>query len=94
MHINIHIHEYAYAYAYVKCANKTFETFVSGAALRTNLSPFSSFILITRPTNREATLVASNKQVSVDSQPYFVSTYLTNLTIQVLQWLRLHHHSM
>jgi len=73
--------------------NSTFETLVSGLALRTKLSPLPSFILIARPAHRKTTLVACHKQISIHSESNIITTYLTHLTVQVLQRLVLHQNN-
>lgn len=70
----------------------TFETLVSGPALRAKLAPFSPLILIAWPAHRKPTLIAGHKQVSIHCYPHLIAAYLTDLTIQVPQCLGLHQN--
>ena len=69
----------------------TFDTLVSCLALRTHLSPFPPFILITWPANWKTTLFTSHKQISIHCESHSITTYLTELTIQIPHRLRLQH---
>jgi len=60
----------------------TFETFVSGLALRAGLIPFFPLVLIARPANRESTLIASNKGLPIHSNLNLISTDHTYLSTQ------------
>lgn len=69
--------------------NLTFDTFVSGLALRTSLISFAPFVLITSPANWESTLVASNKGLPIHSDLYLIPTNLTYLSTQLSNRLNL-----
>lgn len=57
----------------------TFETLVSGFALRTSLIALSSFIFIARSTNWKGTFITGNKWLSIYGDFYLIPTDLANL---------------
>lgn len=67
----------------------TFKALVSGFALRAELAPFSSFVLVARAADREAALVAGDEELAVDGEADPVAAYLADLAAQVLERLRL-----
>ena len=57
---------------------------ISGLALRTGLISIFSLVLVTSTANGEGTLIASNKNTTIDCKANGISTYLTYLAIQLL----------
>lgn len=62
----------------------TFQPLIPSFALRTRLVPIFSLVFITRPTNREGTLIASDKDVTRSCKSNSIATNLTYLAIQML----------
>lgn len=69
----------------------TFVSLVPSLTLRAGLISIFPLIFITSAANWEGTFIASNKDITIGSHSNSISTNLTYLTIQILQWLWLHH---
>lgn len=71
------------------CTYYTFMSLVSGFALRARLIPILPLIFIARPANWKCADIASNKRLTINSQPYIITTDLTDLAPYGLQGLSL-----
>lgn len=58
-------------------------TLITSATLRATLVSITSFVLITRPADWKATLVASYEQLSILLKSYFISTNSTAFCLGV-----------
>lgn len=63
-------------------------TLVASLALRAGLIPVLSLILITGSADWEGAFIASNKKFSRRCYTHIISANLTDMTIDVVQWLR------
>lgn len=67
----------------------TLDALVSGFTPRTDFISLPSLVFIARSAHREATFIAGNEELAVNSDLHAVPTYLTNLRTEFLHRLDL-----